>query len=326
MDLQLHGKVAVVTGASRGIGLAVAAALAEAGAKVVAGSRTSGDDLALLAERYPIVAAAVDLTTPDGPATLVERAVLEFGALDILVNNVGGGAAPRLGGFLDITDEDWRQMLDLNLLSVVRASRAALSHLIARGGAIVNIATVNARLPQTPVLDYSASKAAVLNLTKALAEEFGPQDVRVNAVSPGPVRTPLWEGVGSFGDIFARAMGTDTAGLVATLPAQAGITLGRFAEPAEVADLVLFLASARSGMVTGADYVIDGGLLKTIWPGTARIATQANGAARDLPRRAVPQCPAMSTLPARFPNVIGAYAVLPVYSAARMRRCARRCW
>jgi len=169
----------------------------------------------------------------------------------------------RVSGFLGITDEDWRETIALNLLSTIRTSRAALPHLVARGGAIVNIVSVNARLPQAPVLDYSASKAAVLNLTKSLAEEFGPQGVRVNAVSPGPVRTPLWEVLGSFGDIFARSMGTDTAGLVATLPAQAGITLGRFAESAEVADLVLFLASERARMINGAEYVIDGGLLKT---------------------------------------------------------------
>ncbi len=226
MDLQLQGKVAVVTGASRGIGLAVVAALAEAGAKVVAGSRTPGDALTRLAERYPIIAMKIDLSTSDGPATLIERAMTEFGALDILVNNVGGGFAPRLSGFLGITDEDWQGMLNFNLMSVVRASRAALPPLIARGGRIVNIASINARLPQTPVMDYSASKAAVLNLTKALAEEFGPQGVCVNAVSPGPVRTSLWEGVGSFGAVFARSMGTDTDGLIANLPAQAGITLG----------------------------------------------------------------------------------------------------
>lgn len=263
MDLQLQGKVAVVTGASRGIGLAVATALGEAGAKVVVGSRTPGDTLALLAERYSVVTAAVDLATSDGPGTLVERAVTEFGALDILINNVGGGA-PRLGGFLGITDEDWHETLNLNLLSVIRASRAALPHLIARGGSIVNVASVYARLPQTPAMDYSASKAAVINLTKALAEEFGPQGVRVNSVSPGPVRTSLWEGVGSFGDVLARSMGIDTATLVANLPTQAGITLGRFAEPEEVANIVLFLASDRARMVTGADYVIDGGMLKTV--------------------------------------------------------------
>lgn len=100
MDLQLQGKVAVITGASRGIGLAVATALAEAGARVVAGSRTPGDALAQLTERYAVITVAVDLSTSDGPATLVERAIQEFGALDILINNVGGSPAPRLNGFL----------------------------------------------------------------------------------------------------------------------------------------------------------------------------------------------------------------------------------
>jgi len=188
MDMQLQDKVAVVTGASKGIGLAVAAALVGEGAKVVAGSRTSTEALAELG----VVAEYVDLASPTGPAQLVTRAVDTFGGVDILVNNVGGLTA-RLGGFLALTDEDWYGAVNLNLMTAVRASRAALPSLMERQGSIINISSINARLPQPPVIDYAASKAAMTNLGKALAEEFGPQGVRVNTISPGPVRTALGE-------------------------------------------------------------------------------------------------------------------------------------
>lgn len=264
MDLHLTDKVAIVTGASKGIGLAVVRALAEEGAKVVAGSRTGGKALAGLADVHPVVPVTVDLTKEGDAEALVERAVTTFGGIDILVNNVGGASAPRLGGFLAVDDDEWRRTLDWNLLSAVRASRAALPHLVERGGSVVNIASINARLPQPPVLDYAPAKAALVNLSKALAEEFGPRGVRVNAISPGPVRTPLWEAPGSFGAELAGAMGSDVEEFLAGFASQAGITLGRMGQPAEVADLVLFLASDRAAFMTGADVVIDGGMMKTI--------------------------------------------------------------
>lgn len=263
MDLGLNDKVVVVTGASKGIGLAITRAFAEEGARVVAGSRTGSEALGGLADRFPVVPVEVDLGTPGGPAELVGRAVEGFGGVDVLVNNVGN-AEPRMAGFAAISDEDWRRTFDLNVMSAVRASRAALPIMVERGGGVVvNVSSINARLPQPPVADYAAAKAAMTNLSKLLAEEFGPQGVRVNAVSPGPVRTPLWEDEGRFGHGMASAMGAETTALLEALPGQAGITLGRFTEAEEVADLVLFLASERAGAVTGSDYVIDGGMLKT---------------------------------------------------------------
>ncbi|MGB3682494.1 MAG: oxidoreductase [Rubrobacteraceae bacterium] len=263
MDFGFEGKVAVVTGASKGIGLAVVRAFAEEGAKVVAGSRRPGEALEELAGKHPVVPVPVDLNTAEGPGKLVARAVEEFGGVDVLVNNVGG-AEPRLEGFLSITDEDWLGTLEFNLMSAVRASRAALPHLLENGGAVVNVSSINGRLPRPPVADYAASKAAMTNLSKALSEEFSPQGVRVNAVSPGPVRTPLWTGEGSFGDQLAGAMGVELEDFLDAIPEHDGLTIGRMISPEEVAAAVLFLASERSGGVTGSDYAVDGGLAKMI--------------------------------------------------------------
>lgn len=260
MRIDLQDKIVIVTGASKGIGLAVARAMVEEGARVVAGARTTTRELADL---DGVLIENVDLATPDGPHHLIERAIEVFGGVDVLVNNVGG-VRPRLGGFLSITDADWIDGLNLNLMTTVRASRAALPSLVASRGAIVTISSINARLPQAPVTDYAATKAALTNLTKALAEEFGPQGVRVNTISPGPVRTDIWEGDGGFGHTLAAAMaGGDLTGFLEGFPAMAGMTVGRFTEPDEVATLAVLLASSRVGSISGSDWVIDGGMLKS---------------------------------------------------------------
>lgn len=259
MELQLKNKVAVVTGASKGIGLAITAALAAEGVRVVAGSRSSSKELMELENVFP---ENVDLSLPEAPGELVERALNRFGGVDLLINNVGGVTA-RLGGFLSIPDDEWLAQINLNLMTAVRSSRAALPSLIERRGQIINISSINARLPQTPVTDYSAAKAALTNLGKALSEEFGPQGVRVNTISPGPVRTSIWEDEGKFGHALAGAMGNgDHAGFLDAFPEAAGMTIGRFTEPGEIAAMVLLLASAQTGSVTGSDWVIDGGMLK----------------------------------------------------------------
>lgn len=263
MDLHLDGKVAVVTGASKGIGLAVAEALCREGARVVAGSRTETAELAALRGTYGLSVVAVDLATSDGPAELIASAVERHGGLDVLVNNVGAGSARA--GFLAVDDDEWRRIFDTTFFSAVRASRAAIPALRARGGgAIVTISSINARLPFPMVVDYSAAKAALTNLTKALSEEFAPEGIRVNAVSPGPVRTPFWTDPGGTADAVAQATGTDRDRVLdEVLPQMMGISTGRVSEAHEVADLAVFLASDRAGNITGADYVVDGGQLKT---------------------------------------------------------------
>lgn len=262
MDLHLSGKAAVVTGASRGIGLAVTRALAEEGVRVAAGAREPTIDLTQLAGSSLVRPMTVDLGTPDGPGRLVDEAAAAFGGLDILVNNVGA-VRPRTGGFLSVTDEDWLSTLTINLLAAVRTTRAALPHLYTRGGGtIVTIASVNATLPDPLVIDYSAAKAALVNFCKALSKETGPHGVRVNTISPGPVATALWLGDGGVAATVAAAAGS-TPEAVAKEAAGGSVT-GRFTRPEEVADLVLILASDRAGNTTGTDFVIDGGLITTI--------------------------------------------------------------
>jgi NAD(P)-dependent dehydrogenase (short-subunit alcohol dehydrogenase family) len=258
MNIDLTGQTAVVTGASRGIGLAVTRALAGSGAHVIAGALHSSAELATLAAEGAVTAAELDLAEPSGPAALV---ALAGGRIDILVNNVGGAPA-RTGGFLSITDQDWLATLNLNLMTAVRATRAALPAMIEAGkGAIVNVCSVNSVLPDPAVLDYSAAKAALASFSKALSKEVGPKGIRVNTVSPGPVATDLWLGP----DGVAATVGNATGARpdeVAKGAASAMLT-GRFSRPEEVADLVLLLASDVTANVTGADVRIDGGLVPT---------------------------------------------------------------
>jgi NAD(P)-dependent dehydrogenase (short-subunit alcohol dehydrogenase family) len=261
VELELTGKRALVTGASKGIGLAVTRSLVREGAHVVAGSRRSTPELDELVAAGSVHFIPVDLSTPEGPGELVSSA-LELGPLDILVNNVGA-VTPRLGGFLEVTDEQWIASLNLSLLAAVRTTRAVLPGMLAAGrGAIVTTGSVNATLPDPLVIDYSAAKSALLSFCKALSKEVGPRGIRVNTVSPGPVSTELWLGDHGVAATVAGASGGDPA---AVQRAAAGDSAsGRFTDPDEVADLVVLLASERAGNVIGADFVIDGGLIKTL--------------------------------------------------------------
>ncbi len=259
MDLDLKGKTAVVTGGSRGIGLAVVRGLAAAGVHVIAGARASSAGLDELVRTGPVDSLTVDLADPAGPGRL---ASLAGDRIDILVNNVGSAPA-RTGGFLAITDEDWQASMTLNLMAAVRVTRAALPAMLAAGrGSIVNICSVNARLPDPAVMDYSAAKAALASFSKSLSKEVGPHGIRVNSVSPGPVATDLWLGTGGVAATVSAATGARPEDVENEAARQ--MVTGRFTRPAEVADLVLFLASDRTANVTGADFVIDGGLITTL--------------------------------------------------------------
>lgn len=261
MDLQISGKTALVTGASKGMGLEIVRVLQGEGVTVVTASRTVTRELA----ETGAVTLVGDLSLPDAPARIVAEASAITGGLDILINNVGGGDAGAPGaGFLDFDDDTWSSTFDLNLYAAVRTTRAALPALLTSQGAVVNVSSDSARRPQSAPLPYGAAKAALNAVTKGLSEEFGPQGVRFNIVSPASTRTALWEGEQSFGAQLAQAMNVTQQDLIAALPAQMGMLTGRFIEPREIATAIAYLVSPLAGSVHGANWVIDAGVSKTV--------------------------------------------------------------
>jgi NAD(P)-dependent dehydrogenase (short-subunit alcohol dehydrogenase family) len=259
MDINLAGRTAVVTGGSKGIGLAVVRRLAAGGAQVITGAKGASPGIEELTRDKQVTFVETDLADPGGPAQLVAMA---GDRVDILVNNVGGARA-RPGGFLSISDDDWAASLTLNLMAAVRTTRAALPGMLAAGaGAIVMTCSVNARLPDPAVLDYSAAKAGLAGFAKALSKEVGPHGVRVNTVSPGPVATDLWLGSDGVAATVSEATGARPGDVEKEAAAESAT--GRFSWPAEVADLIVYLASDQAANITGSDFIIDGGLIPTL--------------------------------------------------------------
>ena len=253
MDLALRDKVALITGSSRGLGLASARALAAEGCRVALCARTDGPlrDAARGLSQVAggddrVLAVAADVSTSEGVRASIERTVATFGGLDILVNNVGLG---RGGGLLEATDEEWQEAFDQTLLPAVRASRLAVPHMQRRGGgAIVMIASICGR-EAGGRMTYNAVKAAEISLAKSMAQQLASSNIRVNSVAPGSI---LFEG----GSWWKRQQ-ADPEGIAEFV--QREIPFGRFGKPEEVGDVVAFLASARASWITGASIVVDGG-------------------------------------------------------------------
>ncbi|MET9089625.1 oxidoreductase [Streptomyces sp. NPDC004237] len=259
MDLRLTDKTAIVTGASKGIGLATVRTLIGEGVRVVGAARTITPEL----KETGAHAVSADLSTAEGVSTLVDAALAELGGIDLLVNNVGG-VDDMTYAFLDIKDAAWTSAFDINLLSTVRTTRAALPSLIERRGAIVNISSTVAQLPTNAPAPYSTAKAALTALGKALSEEFGPRGVRVNTISPGLVHTAVYDDPDGQAAQMAAASGLSTAEFVQQIVASQNVATGRMSKPEEIATLVAFLLSDVAGNITGANYVIDGGTIKTV--------------------------------------------------------------
>ncbi len=257
MNLHLTNKVAVVTGASRGIGRAIAETLAEEGMRLVLAARSADllRDVACTcgADAFPF---PVDLRCEDGPRMLIDAAVARFGGIDLLVNNAG---ATKRGDFLQLTEDDWQDGFALKFYGAVRCARAAWPYLVARRGAIVNIVGIGGRTGSAEFAIGGTVNAALLNLTKVLADRGVTDGVRVNAVNPGTIATDR---------LKTR---------IATLAAERGISLDeaatfmarnlgveRFGKPAEIAQVVAFLASPAAGYCQGAILDIDGGTTRTL--------------------------------------------------------------
>ncbi|MBP2329855.1 NAD(P)-dependent dehydrogenase (short-subunit alcohol dehydrogenase family) [Kibdelosporangium banguiense] len=262
MDLRLAGKTAVVTGGSKGIGLEVVRQLIDEGVRVVSGSRSITAEL----KETGAIAVSADLSTPDGPKQLIDEALTALGGIDILVNNAGIGDHAGLvqgvvNNVLTLPDSAWEQSFNVNFYSALRTSRAAMPSLIERDGVIVNVSSVGARLPGVGPADYNIAKTALNGLTKALAEQFGPQGVRAIGISPGPVSTGVWEDPDGFVGQLAKAQGVDRHDFADQFLANLGASTGRVSTPEEVARLIVFAVSPNN--ITGTDYLIDGGAVKT---------------------------------------------------------------
>ena len=259
MNLNLATKTAVVTGAGKGIGLATVRTLIDEGVRVMGAARTITPEL----KESGALAVSADLSSAEGVSALIDSALAEFGGIDLLVNNVGGGDKATVD-FLDADDAEWIQAFDINVLSAVRATRAALPSLIERRGSIVNISSIMARMPGGFPVAISSAKAALSALGKALSEEFGPQGVRVNTISPGLVRTSVYQDPNGAVSQWAAASGMTLDEFTRQMVKGQNVTTGRMAEAEEVAALIAFLLSDVAGNITGADYVIDGGTIKTV--------------------------------------------------------------
>lgn len=257
MELELGGKVVVVTGASRGIGRAIALAFAHEGAQLVVCAR---DEAALDAQRGALEAAgapavralALDVTSPTAAAALIGAADA-LGGVDVLVSNVGGNRRKR---FEETTDEDWSELLELNLLSGLRIARAAIAPMRRRGGGcMLFVSSIWGR--EAGGLDYTlynATKSAQISAAKIMAAELAPDGIRVNSIAPGSILFP--------GGGWEARRRQDPEGIAAFVARD--LPLGRFGTPEEVANLAVFLASPRASLITGACVTADGGQSKSL--------------------------------------------------------------
>ena len=254
MDLELAGMRALVTGGSAGIGLETAKLLAAEGASVAVSSRHPDVDI------DGVVGVPADLSTADGALEAVSGAVSALGGLDILVNNVG---TARISQFDAVPDEEWQSTWDTNVMSYIRCIRAAVPDLRhSSRPTIVNVASTSGKRPSTGMPAYSVTKAAVLSLSRLVADTYAGDGIRCNAVCPGPTLTPAWLDIGGLAD--QTAADSDRSRDEVLKATGAARPIGRMAEPAEIASVIAFLCSPKSAYVTGAAWSADGGTIAII--------------------------------------------------------------
>ena len=253
MQLELENQVAVVTGSTGGIGAEAARLLAVEGARVVTSGRGAAPNVG---EELHVRA---DLARAEEPERLLAEASA-LGPVDVLVNNVGDAYQ---ADFLEVTDEQWDAMWQLNVMSYLRAMRAVLPAMRERGrGAIVNVSSTSGKRPSTAMPNYSVTKAAVLSLSRLVADLYARDGIRCNAVTPGPTSTQAWLGDGGLADQQAERSGKSRDEVLAAVGA--GRPLGRLAQPEEIAAVIVFLCSERASFVTGAAWSADGGTVPII--------------------------------------------------------------
>jgi NAD(P)-dependent dehydrogenase (short-subunit alcohol dehydrogenase family) len=257
-ETEFTGKRALVTGGTKGMGAAIVQRLRGSGATVVTTARSAPADLP-----QPDLFVGADLSTAEGVEKVIRHVRDRLGGIDILINNVGGSSAPG-GGFAALTDDDRHAALNQNLLAAVRLDRGLLPLMLKqKSGVIIHISSIQRRLPLfEATLAYAAAKAALSNYSKGLSNEVGPKGVRVVSVAPGFIQTTA---ATALIDRLAVSSGTDAnTAREQLMKSLGGIPLGRPGWPAEVAELVAFLASDRAASITGSEYVIDGGTIPTI--------------------------------------------------------------
>jgi NAD(P)-dependent dehydrogenase (short-subunit alcohol dehydrogenase family) len=257
-DNELSGKTTLVTGGTKGAGHAIAQRLLAAGARVIITARNTPEN-----PDPQVHFIAADLSTPTGTQKVVDEITAQFGGVDILVNNMGGSETPA-GGFSVLSDLDWEETLNTNLLAPVRLDRGLLPYMLQqKAGVIVHIASIQRSLPlYDSTLPYAAAKAALANYSKGLSKEVSPKGVRVLTVSPGWIKTTS---AIRMMERIAQSAGTSIgAAEKSVMDALGGIPMGRPAEPEEVAELVGFLVSPRAGYLSGTEFVIDGGTIPTV--------------------------------------------------------------
>lgn len=257
---EFAGKRVLVSGGTKGLGRATVERFVAGGARVLTAARGAIEP----AERIDGVEfVQADLTTAEGGALVANAALERLGGVDIIAHVIGGSSSPG-GGFLALTDEHWLAELHLNLLATVRLDRLLVPQMLERGtGTIVHVTSIQSILPlPESTTGYAAAKAALRTYSKAISKELGPKGVRVNAVSPGWIMTE--SSVDMLKRLQAANGGTAEDARRLVLDALGGISIGRAAEPAEVADLIAYLASDRAAAIHGAEVIIDGGTVRTV--------------------------------------------------------------
>ncbi|MNJ91832.1 3-oxoacyl-[acyl-carrier-protein] reductase FabG [compost metagenome] len=255
---ELSGSIALVTGGTKGAGKAIAQRLVKAGATVIITARSKPESE--IPGTYFISA---DLSKPEGTKKVAEETLAKFGKLDVLINSLGASET-KGGGFAVLSDEDWEQTIQTNLLAPVRLDREFLPQMLAqKKGVIIHIASIQGKLPlYDSTLPYAAAKAGVINYSKGLSKEVSPKGIRVLTVSPGWIMTDSSK---RMMERIAESSGSSVdKATQSVMDALGGIPFGRPAQPEEVAELVGFLVSPRAGYLTGTEYIIDGGTIPTI--------------------------------------------------------------